>query len=91
MERLTQWEAGGGTETSEWVRVKDRPPEIPPDKIAEGYDQIQVLVWCDKGLQCAWFQVTTKKFYDQPVWFRTEVGGVTHWMPLPDPPEEGIV
>lgn len=75
----------------EWILVKDRHPEMPPDKIAEGYVQIQVLVWCDKGRQCAWFQVDTKKFYDQPGWLGTEVGGVTHWMLLPEPPEEGTV
>ena len=71
----------------EWVSVKDRPPEMPPDKIAEGYVQMQVLVWCDKGRQCAWFQVDTKTFYDQPGLFGTEVDGVTHWMPLPQPPK----
>ena len=76
---------------SEWISVNDGIPEIPPDKIAEGYVQIQVIVWYDKGRQCAWFQVDTKEFYDQPGWFGTEVGGVTHWMPLPEPPEEGTV
>ena len=71
----------------EWISVKDRLPEMPTDKIAEGYVQMQVLVWCDKGRQCAWFQVDTKTFYDQPGLFGTEVDGVTHWMPLPQPPK----
>ena len=72
----------------EWVSVEDRLPEMPPDKIAEGYVQMQVLVWCDKGRQCAWFQVDTKTFYDQPGLFGTEVDGVTHWMPLPEMPQK---
>lgn len=76
-----------GVTVQEWVSVKDRLPEMPPDKIAEGYVQMQVLVWCDKGRQCAWFQVDTKTFYDQPGLFGTEVDGVTHWMPLPFPPK----
>ena len=71
-----------------WIRIKDMLPEMPPDKIAEGYIQMQVLVWCDNGRQCAWFQVDTKKFYDQPGWLGIEVSGVTHWMSLPEPPEE---
>ena len=73
---------------SKWIRIKDMLPEMPPDKIAEGYIQMQVLVWCDNGRQCAWFQVDTKKFYDQPGWLGIEVSGVTHWMSLPEPPEE---
>ena len=77
-----------GVTVQEWISVKDRPPEMPPDKIAEGYVQMQVLVWCDKGRQCAWFQVDTKTFYDQPGLFGTEVDGVTHWMPLPEPPQK---
>ena len=76
-----------GVTVQEWISVKDRPPEMPPDKIAEGYVQMQVLVWCDKGRQCAWFQVDTKTFYDQPGLFGTEVDGVTHWIPLPQPPK----
>jgi hypothetical protein len=76
-----------GVTVQEWVSVKDRLPEMPPDKIAEGYVQIQVLVWSDKGRQCAWFQVDTKTFYDQPGLFGTKVNGVTHWMPLPQPPK----
>ena len=76
-----------GVTVQEWISVKDRLPEILPDKIAEGYVQIQVLVLCDKGRQCAWFQVDTKKFYDQDGWLGTEVDGVTHWMPLPQPPK----
>ena len=70
-----------------WISVKERLPEIPSDKIADGYVQIQVLVWCDKGRKCAWFQVDTKKFYDQDGWLGIEVYGVTHWMPLPEPPK----
>ena len=77
-----------GVTMQEWISVKDRPPEMPPDKIAEGYVQMQVLVWCDKGRQCAWFQVDTKTFYDQPGLFGTEVDGVTHWMPLPEMPQK---
>ena len=76
-----------GVTVQEWISVDDKLPEMPPNKIAEGYVQMQVLVWCDKGRQCAWFQVDTKTFYDQPGLFGTEVDGITHWMPLPQPPK----
>ncbi|BDF66571.1 hypothetical protein CE91St43_05430 [Oscillospiraceae bacterium] len=71
-----------------WISVKDRLPEIPKDKADEGYVQMQVLVWCDKGRECAWYQQDDKSFFDRPGWFGEELRSVTHWMPLPEPPKE---
>ena len=87
MMQLADYLIANGVTVQEWISVEERLPEMPQDKIAEGYVQMQVLIWCDNGRQCAWFQVDTKTFYDQPGLFGTEVDGVTHWMPLPLAPE----
>ena len=87
IEAVADYLLDSGVTVQEWISVDDRLPEMPQDKIAEGYVQMQVLIWCDNGRQCAWFQVDTKTFYDQPGLFGTEVDGVTHWMPLPLAPE----
>ena len=68
---------------NEWISVKDRLPEVP-----EGYERIQVIVRCCYGVDTAWVQRDTKKFYDIAGWLRSEVIGVTHWMPMPEPPKE---
>ena len=71
-----------------WISIMRRLPEIPEEKAAEGYVQMQVLVWCDNGRQCAWYQPDDGTFYDKPGWFGEELTGVTHWQPLPPPPGE---
>lgn len=73
----------------EWISVKDRLPEMPSEKVKEGFVQMQVLVLHDDEIQFVWYQPDEKQFYDTHGLFGTEVYGVTHWMPLPEPPKEG--
>lgn len=77
LEKRTEYQFG------EWISVKDGLPEVP-----EGYERIQVIVRYCYGVDTAWFQRDTKKFYDIAGWLRSEVIGVTHWMLMPDPPKE---
>lgn len=72
----------------EWISVKEQLPEMPDEKIKEGFVQMQVLVWCDTGRHCAWYQPNAAEFYTCSGWFGQEVNNVTHWMPLPEPPRE---
>ena len=63
---------------SEWISVKDQEP--PKDtKILCFYDgYIDVLeYWYD--------EVGEKVFFNPPI---ANVTGVSHWMPLPKPPED---
>lgn len=60
---------------SDWVSVKDRPPEEDGE-----YD-----VYCNDGsIARAWFE--DKWFIDL---CECGDGYVTHWMSLPEPPKEG--
>lgn len=75
---------------SEWISVKERLPKIPAEKQAEGYVQMEVLVWNGERRQLLWYQPDTKEFYNQPGWFGTEIEGITHWAYLPEPPKDII-
>lgn len=68
---------------SEWISVKDGLPEVP-----QGYEQVQVIIWSENGLDVAWYQSNNNEFYDMAGWLGSEINGVTHWMPLPEPPKE---
>lgn len=63
----------------EWIKCSERMPEIP-------YQQDQLIVYTDSMIvMAAWYN----KVYDV---FKDEHNGcaipdVTHWMPLPEPPE----
>jgi len=66
----------------EWVSVNDRLPEKRKAVLAYAprYNNIWAVVLIDNGWNI-WAPVGTK--YD-PDWD----GPITHWMPLPEPPEE---
>lgn len=63
-----------------WISVKDRLPETESRCLVIRYDAVtktsfRDILWFDKG-----------------TWWNRIFGGeysVTHWMPLPEPPEEG--
>ena len=71
----------GGDNMSEWISVKDRLPDkegcylIVYDETKE----IDIGLWC---LERQRFEVVETE------WFGYEIGNVTHWMSLPEPPEE---
>jgi len=69
--------------TSEWISVKDRLPEDMGDAlvVAFWHERWQTMIgWCRKA-EAEW-RVYTSHGEMRP-------GGVTHWMPLPEPPKEG--
>jgi hypothetical protein len=59
---------------SDWISIDDRLPKICDDVIVFSDDKYQI----DIG-----FVVNGKWFSD-----RGELHTVTHWMPLPNPPED---
>lgn len=70
---------------SEWISVKDRLPSTDETVLAIVYGRprknIQLVAACQLG---AW----TEEGWildEYPEW---ETPSVTHWMPLPEPPEE---
>lgn len=77
---LTEWQHQ--IEQRQWISVTERLPEYAYDLciiyFKDGSGEMVVMPGC-------WVK---NKFYDYTeAW---EVENVTHWMPLPDPPEEEI-
>ena len=72
------------TTKSGWISVKERLPSIRDDGIAECYlisdgNLIHMAYYVTGEWRfCESGQITEPMFYE-----------VTHWMPLPEPPEEG--
>ena len=70
-----------------WISVEDRLPEVPLE-----YDCMEVLVYCKCPvrermviqLEFFWRDST---IYDEGCIPGFDIPGITHWMPLPSPPE----
>ena len=60
-----------GVTVQEWISVDDRLPK----------NSDNVLVCHNNGL------VTTNAWLGSNWWFNNERNQITHWMPLPEPPE----
>lgn len=60
-----------------WVSVKDRLPE----------DTKQKIVFHKRGVSFAYF---SGNYWWSSIGGRHSLDTVTHWMPLPEPPEEGL-
>ena len=66
------------TPPNEWVSVEDELPE----------NNTQVLMWSAR-----WKIAEAGSYYNQHFWVYSEIGdgyiadNITHWMPLPNPPE----
>ena len=67
---------------SEWISVKERLPEKPGEYLVAYHP-------------CYWdnvqpeFRVGIDSFRGKTAWAKKKYQCVTHWMPLPEPPEEG--
>lgn len=61
---------------SVWVSVEDRLPENDSQYIAWVGERALTLFYCDDGYWC--------EHYDGACYAEF----VTHWMPLPEPPEQ---
>lgn len=69
---------------SDWIKCSDRMPEFLDDVLIFGpYDGQAVAYWNTKG-----FVPVGRPEGDSPgiEWWDRE--SVTHWMPLPEPPDE---
>jgi hypothetical protein len=78
--------AGYKAAAPQWISVKDRLPE-------EGQDCVIYVDWVDvwdKGSERITYQEIAVFNGDDRFYHRahTELNKVTHWMPLPKPPEE---
>lgn len=66
---------------SEWISVKERLPEIPGEYLVAYHP-------------CHWdnvypgIRVGTDLFRGRTTWAKKKYQRITHWMPLPEPPEE---
>ena len=77
---------------SKWIPVTERLPEELPKDSSQWSERVRpsvdVLVKIEglQELQTAWYSYSYKDWTD----VREEHGftGVTHWMPLPEPPKE---
>ena len=69
---------------SEWIRVKDKLPEPETEVLVyrgnHFGDIMNVYTYLGNG---EWED-------DYGYWARTEDDGITHWMPLPEPPKEEL-
>lgn len=73
----------------EWISVKDRLPELPDRKWCR-----RVVICCDVNGHVSpmyWARgIVRGELVErwEYIWYRVyDVGGITHWMPLPEPPE----
>lgn len=62
---------------SEWISVEERAPA----------ELQRVLVWCGY-VDMASYQDEAFVVFDRDTGLGFELGSVTHWMPLPEGPEE---
>jgi hypothetical protein len=66
---------------SEWISVKDRLPEIGKEVLTFSLENGHIFFDCayvdDDGVFADWFAS----------WSARSLEHVTHWMPLPEPPE----
>ena len=77
----------------EWISVKDKLPEDGQDVLVYHADDFHITVGCfDSDNVHFYIESDGSKFYTDSGW-ETEIpwapkGNVTHWMPLPLPPEQ---
>ena len=69
------------TPPNEWVRVEERLPDSQADVlvVAFWHENWQTMI--------GWYSDTVKKWRVITPHGELEPGGVTHWMPLPEPPD----
>lgn len=83
------------TPPNEWVSVEERLPEYNPGTGAKSYWvakkdnagnwQMKIAQYCDYGYAMTVDAETEVTWRD---WDFTKIVNVTHWMPLPEPPEK---
>ena len=85
-----------GVTVQEWISVDDRLPSDEQDVlvIAHGWDGRLVYVGSHKRVEAqkSWITGITNKSSEWLLWGWSYLKEpmVTHWLPLPEPPKEGI-
>ena len=85
-----------GVTVQEWISVEDRLPSDEQDVlvIAHGWDGRLVYVGSHKRVEAqkSWLTGITNKSSEWSLWGWSYLKEpmVTHWMPLPEPPEENV-
>ena len=85
------------TPPNEWVSVEERLPEYNPGTGAKSYWvakkdnagnwQMKIAQYCDYGYAMTMDAETEVTWRD---WDFTKIANVTHWMPLPAPPNRRL-
>lgn len=76
--RVTSAFKAGYEEAQKWIAVSERLPE----------DNSAYLVKLDHGISILGFNLHHKKWNVSHNNLESEVTGITHWMPLPQPPKQ---
>ena len=85
-----------GVTVQEWISVDDRLPSDEQDVlvIAHGWDGRLVYVGSHKRVEAqkSWLTGITNKSSEWSLWGWSYLKEpmVTHWMPLPEPPQEDV-
>ena len=76
-----------GVTVQEWISVKDRLPDLIPCNVGTAYSEA-VIAWTSgrKAMIAVWDGIDWIAPFDYWEAWGEEI---THWMPLPQPPEEG--
>lgn len=67
----------GEKRKDEWISVKERLPERNQSVLVFAKNEIYALLY-----------ERNDKWWGEAGWATTEKWGITHWMPLPEPPKE---
>ena len=71
-----------------WISVDDRLPQA--DRKPESGMSHDMIVLCEHGfVNIGWCQIDSGRWYSDVV-RGGRLEGVTHWMPLPEPPTGGV-
>ena len=95
IEKLADHLISHGVTVQEWISVNDRLPDDEQEVlvIAHGWDGRLVYVGRHKRVEAqkSWLTGITNKPSEWSLWGWSYLKEpmVTHWMPLPEPPEEG--
>ena len=81
---FTQSLYNAGSRKQEWISVDERLPS--EDEIRDEYGELVPFLVVEKDTTYPY-----RAFYDRTIWGDglMKIRGITHWMPLPEPPEAG--
>ena len=90
-ELIADYMIDNGVTVQEWISVKDRLPEQPPNRVDE-----QGRSWFTQDIDCIVYDgkivfAAHYSFQNKFFWYSDTLHplkNITHWMPLPEPPED---